>query len=438
LNTQQELMLAEDVAAGTRAGPSRAGGARRKARASHKAPVLSINNPGGTAAARVTSGRDKATATYSPPPSSASALTAGTAADDAIEAVASVAAPPPTRSAAAHVAGPTASARPAPTRAVPAGELSTVMQSTFRERVKPLVLAVGKLQEYLDSLRKFVDTHGGSLAAARHDTAAVRDQLNTDLSSTLDNGEKTPVPGVQNEEMDLAGFQMIERVRARLRKTLLDKFGFSNTSIDAIPDKDIFRGLIALDTQEELNVDEAAAQAWLTTPVATPSRGGGGTPLLMRPFVPLLRVRGHFLQAVKKRVIGTYFPAIDLVLAADKPVVANQWKADDKYMASAIGRKAIVAGASAVLVAVGAGSRIVQPTEVGEEAVVETTVAVVSLVATLVRAALDEAANVIATNTVGDNLLKQVVAEQARCEEHWSVDAEFHHGIRLVDGLAEE
>lgn len=438
LNTQQELMLAENVAAGTRAGPSRSVGARRKAGASHKAPVLSITKPGGKAAARVTSGRDKAPATYSLPPSSASALTAGTAADEATEAVASVAAPPPTRAAAAHAAGPTASARPAPTRAVPAGELSTVMLSTFNEGVKPLVLAVGKLQEDLDSLRKVVDTHGGSLAAARQDTAAVRDQLSTGLSAILDKGEKTPVPDVKNEEVDLAGFQMIERVRARLRKTLFDKLGFSNTSIDAIPDKDTFRDLIALDTQEELNLDEAAAQAWLTTPVATPSRGGGGTPLLVRPFVPLLRVRGHFLQAVKKRVIGAYFSAIDLALAAVTPVVANQWKADDKYMVSAIGRKAIVAGASAVLVAVGAGSRIVQPTEVGDEVVVETTVAVVSLVATFVRAALDEAANVIATNTVGDNLLEKVAAEQARFEEHWIMDAEIHHGIRLVDGLAEE
>jgi len=164
----------------------------------------------------------------------------------------------------------------------------------------------------------------------------------------------------------------------------------------------------------------------------------GGTPFFVRPLVPLLRVYGHFLQALKKRVNQVYLPAVNISLATVTPGTAALWKYGDKYMASTLGRKGIVAATSATLVAVGAGSRIIHPTAVGDEVVVETTVAVVSLVGAFVRAALDAAENSAGTHNVGDYLLEKLEAEQARFEEHWVMDDEVHNGIRLVDGAAEQ
>jgi len=227
-------------------------------------------------------------------------------------------------------------------------------------------------------------------------------------------------------------------VRARLRAMRASTLGAANKSLDALPDKETYRDLVLLEVQYKLNMDEVKGQVWLSTAITVPSRGGGDEPLTARPLFPLLRVRAHFLQALKKRVLQDFFTAIGVSPLTMTMSTAIEWKEKDKCIKSSIGRKALVPATSAALVSVGAGWRVFLPTKVGDEPVVETTLAVFSLVATLVRASLDDAANTTGTHGVGENLTEKITAEQARIEQNWTMENNFQHGICLIDGAMEE
>ena len=225
---------------------------------------------------------------------------------------------------------------------------------------------------------------------------------------------------------------------ARLSAKLATTLGAANKSSDALPSMETYRDLVLLEVQDKLNMDEVEVQVLGSTAMTVASHGSGDEPLTARTLVPLLRVRAHFLQALKQRVLQAFFTAIGVSPLTMTVSTAIKWKEGGKYIKSSIGCKSLVSAALAALMSVGAGWRVIQPTKVGVEPVVETTLAVVSLVATFVRAALDDATNTAGTHGVGDNLTQKIASEQARIEQNWKRDNTIQHGIRLIEGAGEE
>jgi len=242
LNIQAEFLPEKAVAAPTPVTSSAVNGARRKAPATLKLSALPVTKPGGKSMARAAfvRGRSKGLATGTPPP----AANAGTAA-----AAAAAASPLSVPVATDGPAGPAAPAVPATAAATATS--SAAMLSAVQTGVNPLVAdiahavsAVNKMQGDLDALREVVDTHGVSLGEVRNEVGASKAQLSEGIAALLGKAKEMVTPQVKEEVVaDLEGFQLIERVRARLRKTLAEKLGFSNASDDAIPNKETFRDL---------------------------------------------------------------------------------------------------------------------------------------------------------------------------------------------------
>ena len=442
MNTQKELISSPSVAVPSAAVPPAAGGARRKAPAIRKAPALSVAKAAGKSKGRGAGGRfgmpTHAAGSASPATGSEKRPTSATGAAKAMEA-----AFPPTSTAQMSYSASDSAAAGAPAAAAAAATLSqmqTAVESAVTAGVQPLMVivtqlatAVSKMQDDVKVLSNAIMTQGLSQVEVRKALAKLEEKLGAGVETLLEKAEEAGAPAVKDEKIDSDGHRQIERVRARLRAKLATTLGAANKSSDALPDKETYRDLVLLEVQDELNTDEVEGQVWLSTAITVPSRGSGDEPLTARPLVPLLRVRAHFLQALKKRVLQAFFTAIGVSPLTMTVSTAIEWKEEDKYIKSSIGRKALVSATSAALVSVGAGWRVIQPTKVGDEPVVETTLAVVSLVATFVRAALDDAANTAGTHGVGDNLTEKIAAEQARIEQNWKMDKNVQHGIRLID-----
>ena len=203
-------------------------------------------------------------------------------------------------------------------------------------------------------------------------------------------------------KVDLSAYKDVERVRLRVRATLSSNFAKILDSGDVIPDGDAYRDLIHMEAQTELNLDEDAAHDWLMGAVTVPPRRAGASTTVTRVLVVLLRVKSHWVQALKKRILNAYFRTIEedeRLVQADS---ASRCIEGHKYFASVVGRKGILAALAAALTMTGGGARVVRPKGVGDSTVIEATTRHFALVCAVVRGALDHAAGISTDTSIGE------------------------------------
>jgi len=292
------------------------------------------------------------------------------------------------------------------------------------------------LKDDFSAMRGSMDTHGLVVAEVRETTATLSNTLDakiSDMTCRATTGGNGSQPAVDTkEECDMEGYEQMESVRAELRNIIIRQLSNATSSESVYSSSDGYRDSIIEAVNKVLSLGEEGSQAWLPGVITTPARRSGGSPVFVRPLIPLQRVRGHYPQALRKRVTAAWCNAVGENARTIAVVRAGEWRTESAYLQTTGGFKGIVAGLNVFFVIIGATGRIKSPTKTGEGVVIEATAGHVALVSVMVCTFLEQAAQMTPENAVGDALHLQWVAETARIEAHLPTDGEVHDGLRLL------
>jgi len=315
----------------------------------------------------------------------------------------------------------------------------TAALEPFFQEVKELIDTVMELKDDVSTMKTKLDTNGQVMEGVRAATTKIEESLQqsgTTSAAVAAGGAATRQGDEQRDHKDdFSAYKDVERVRSRVRASLSSTFASILDSGDVIPDGDTYRDLIHMEAQTELNLDEDAAHDWLMGTVTVPPRRAGAPTTVTRVLVVLLRVKSHWVQALKKRILNAYFHTIEMDERLVQATDALGWIEGYKYFESVVGRKGILAALAAALTMTGGGVRIVKPSGVGDGTVIEATTRHFAFVCAVVRGAFDQAAGANTDASIGEAFYQQLEVEQERVDVNLPTDNCVHDGLRLTDGL---
>eukprot|EP00170_Pyropia_yezoensis_P001626 contig_7047_g1630 len=184
-----------------------------------------------------------------------------------------------------------------------------------------------------------------------------------------------------------------------------------------------------------LGTDDASASEWLLGYADLPTRKGTSAVKNVRRGTPIMRVKGHAMHQWKEVVTAAYLSSLGMTRESITAAIAQHLLTNMGYLVSVRGFPAILRGTEAFLLLLGAGERVVQPTNAGDRKTINCTMGHVALVCSFVRVVLEVAAGLRPfRGGVGEGIHDVWVEELPRVDNELPRDAAEHDGLRLVDG----
>ena len=186
---------------------------------------------------------------------------------------------------------------------------------------------------------------------------------------------------------------------------------------------------------------KAKAEAWLNQFIRRTSRRNASIFVNVRVSMLVLRVKPHLHQAWTDLIVNTYFEALGLQAKNLDAETAKQLMEGSAYYVSVRGREACLDALAALFRAVGAASRITEPTSPTDGRVIRATLGHFAFVTTKIRNVVELAAGTRVSSrdgAVGDGHFPMWVAEVRRMDASFPKSEDVLDGLELVDGAALE
>ena len=186
---------------------------------------------------------------------------------------------------------------------------------------------------------------------------------------------------------------------------------------------------------------KAKAEAWLNQFIRRASRRNASIFVNVRVSMLVLRVKPHLHQAWTDLIVNTYFEALGLQVKNLNEETAKQLMEGSAYYVSVRGREACLDALAALFRAVGAASRISEPTSPTDGRVIRATLGHFAFDTTKIRNVVELAAGTRVSSrdgAVGDGHFPMWVAEVRRMDANFPKSGEVLDGLELVDGAALE
>ncbi|KAK1866042.1 hypothetical protein I4F81_008562 [Pyropia yezoensis] len=188
-------------------------------------------------------------------------------------------------------------------------------------------------------------------------------------------------------------------------------------------------------TSNVLGKDDSDASDWLLGYADLPTRKGSSAVKSMCHCTLIHRVNAHAVYQWKEVVTAAYFAAMGLSRDNIPSQVAHQLLSNMGYLTSVRGFPAILCGAEALLLLLGAVERVEQPASAGDRKTINRTLGHIALVTAFVRVVLEVAANLRpARGGVGEGGHDVWVEDLPRVHAELPCDADALDGLRLLDG----
>jgi len=231
------------------------------------------------------------------------------------------------------------------------------------------------------------------------------------------------------------GYQQMLLVRSKLRENANHVMGTTNLTEYVFPDGDMTGDTIHDTVGSVLNLQGDTINDWLMQWIPSNARSQKGKASMSRARDPLQRVKPHFIQALRKKVLQAYCQELGIEQHKMTTDAGLAWLQRDEYFQSVRGGKAMHAGCDALFSAVGASHRVKAPTTPGGERETGATVRHYALVGSFVRHFLEVLCNLRQSGRSGiaDGAYEEWRDEICRIVAYWPTGAEAHHGVRLVD-----
>ena len=211
--------------------------------------------------------------------------------------------------------------------------------------------------------------------------------------------------------------------------------GTTNLTEYVFPDGDMTGDTIHDTVGSVLNLQGDTINDWLMQWIPSNARSQKGKASMSRARDPLQRVKPHFIQALRKKVLQAYCQELGIEQHKMTTDAGLAWLQSDEYFQSVRGGKAMHAGCDALFSEVGASHRVKAPTTPGGERETGATVRHYALVGSFVRHFLEVLCNLRPSGRSGiaDGAYEEWRDEICRIVAYWPTGAEAHHGVRLVD-----
>jgi len=190
-----------------------------------------------------------------------------------------------------------------------------------------------------------------------------------------------------------------------------------------------------------MKLGTAKAEAWLNEFIRRASRRNSSIFVNVRVSMLVLRVKPHLHQAWTELITNTYFAALGVDVKTLDVATAKQLMDNCAYYRTARGRDACLDALAALFRAVGAASRVSEPTGPTDGRVIRATLGHFAFVATKIRNVLELSAGTRASSragSVGDGHFPMWVAEVRRMDATFPRTGKADNGLELVDGAALE
>lgn len=263
------------------------------------------------------------------------------------------------------------------------------------------------------------------------------------------------------------GMHHMIAIRRIVNDRLTKSMSTANTCAEVYHDADTFARLVLESVIQHFECNEMQAKVFLKSTIIQPTKKRGGAavksstpavnassssddakhavddqpesePITVRAAIPLHAVQPHLIEAIKKRVVPTFFSAVGLNARTITLMQVMRWLARNLYTNSDNGRKAMRECVLVMYRYLGVSDRV-QDKDVGDGPVVVLSVGHYALVSCFVRHALEMAvAKAYSRSTrrtgVEPGLYVRWRTELLRVNEFLEKDNDAHRGMSLLDG----
>jgi len=225
------------------------------------------------------------------------------------------------------------------------------------------------------------------------------------------------------------------------RDVLIDQFATAVETVVVFSNCDDNWDTAIAATETCMKLGTAKAEAWLNKFIRRASRRNASIFVNVRVSMLLLRVKPHLHQTWTELILSTYFAGLGLELKSIDEPTAKKLLDNSAYCLSGRGREACLDALAALFRAVGAASRVSEPTGLTDGRSIRATLGHFAFVSTKVRNALELAAGQRLSSrsgSVGDGHFPMWVAEVRRMDVSFPTTGKLDNGLELVDGAALE
>lgn len=264
----------------------------------------------------------------------------------------------------------------------------------------------------------------------------------------------------------VVGMHHMIAISRKLNDRLSVSLSKATTCAGVYHDADTFGELVLDCVMEHFNCGQEQANLFLKCTINQPKKQRGGAvkegvpaittssssddaagilgdqskaePIAVRAGIPLHAVQPHLIEAIKKRVIPSFFAAVDLNFRTVTLIQVLRWLAGNQYTASENGKKALREGVLAMYKYLGVTDRM-QQNDVGNGLVVNLSIGHYALVSCCVRHCLEmavmKAYNRSTRRTgVEPGLYVRWRVELLRVDQFLEKDNDARRGLAFTDG----
>ncbi|OSX74528.1 hypothetical protein BU14_0285s0016 [Porphyra umbilicalis] len=318
---------------------------------------------------------------------------------------------------------------------------TAVRASTANLRVDMAALSArtkdtaARLQQLVTKVDSSVNLSQQTLVAVRKVEAAVK-------AAISDVVKKGAIPDKEDAETtEQQAEKLLDDVKKAYRGILINEFAAAVETVAVFSNCDDNWDTVIDAAEACMKSGKAKAEAWLNQFIRRASRRNASIFVNVRVSMLVLRVKPHLHQTWTDLIVNTYFEALGLQVKNLNAETAKQLMEGSAYYVSVRGREACLDALAALFRAVGAASRITEPTSPTDGRVIRATLGHFAFVTTKIRNVVELAAGTRVSSrdgAVGDGHFPMWVAEVRRMDASFPKSEDVLDGLELVDGAALE
>ncbi|OSX75034.1 hypothetical protein BU14_0257s0005 [Porphyra umbilicalis] len=318
---------------------------------------------------------------------------------------------------------------------------TAVRASTANLRIEMAALSArtndtaARLQQLVTKVESSVNISQQTLVAVRKVEAAVK-------AAISDVVKKGTIPDKEDAETtEEQAEKLLDDVKKAYRGILINEFAAAIETVAVFSNCDDNWDTVIDAAEACMKSGKAKAEAWLNQFIRRASRRNASIFVNVRVSMLVLRVKPHLHQAWTDLIVNTYFEALGLQVKNLNEETAKQLMEGSAYYVSVRGREACLDALAALFRAVGAASRISEPTSPTDGRVIRATLGHFAFDTTKIRNVVELAAGTRVSSrdgAVGDGHFPMWVAEVRRMDANFPKSGEVLDGLELVDGAALE
>jgi len=229
-------------------------------------------------------------------------------------------------------------------------------------------------------------------------------------------------------------------LRRPIRAAVKSRVATANNSRDVLMDAEMTTAAIHEQVMIKFDVDAEAANNYLMNRIYFSCSTVGADPIKKRPMSVINSTVPHCVAQVREFIVKPFFNVLGFAYNPMPLSKAKKWSADDCFLTSEKGEKAVVAAAKCLFLKVGGGDRIVKRKTAGSRCYVDMVVGHHALIASFARNEFEIALGRRSRRRGGNDTGAYMhwVDEFAASVKHLSKnhkDNKVHAGYRITDEI---